>query len=545
MTTTATTRSSQSQSATSTTAATATPTETALPAAQSGPRTLKFDIRNGEQRDEGYTNFDLRVTANTSQLPPDAFSAPDPFFSVAFNGEQITRTEKVEAAASGQYDISIQKSSIQEFAGEDVTINVTLWEGDTTSDQYIISQTRTVTIVADEAGQQSGGGSGEETESETTTATDTPTNTPTDTSTGTPTDTPTPTSTPATPGSAQTPAIGSDSNVSVTLVEVVDGDTLKVRFQNGQVENVRLLGVDTPEVSGGVSPSEFEGVPSTASGRAWLRGWAGNASTFVEQELSGAELTLQTDAQADRRGSYGRLLVYAYYDGGLFSSEEFLNEQLLSEGYARFYDSEFSKRQQFAQLESTARQENRGIWSYGQPESIETPTDTPTSTPTSTPTDTPTDTPTATPAATPTATPTNTPTDTPTTTPTATPTSTPTDTPTPTPIPEGELVIADIQDNAPGVESDNLDKEYVAFRNDGNARLDISGWTVSEGDDNQYTFQEITLNPGDTIRLRTGIGSDTESDVYWGLESPVWNNNGDTITVRDATGSIVIEYQYE
>ena len=244
------------------------------------------------------------------------------------------------------------KSSIPEFAGGDITINVTLWEGDTTSDRYMVSQTRTVTIVADESEQQSSGGSGEETETETTTATDTPTNTPTDT--------PMP-STPATPGTAQTPAIGGDSNVSVTLVEVVDGDTLKVRFQNGQVENVRLLGVDTPEVSGGVSPGEFEGIPNTASGRAWLHGWADNASAFVEQELSGAKLTLQTDAQADRRGSYGRLLVYAYYDGGLFSSEKLLNEQLLSEGYARLYDSEFSKRQQFAQLESTARQENRTI----------------------------------------------------------------------------------------------------------------------------------------------------------------------------------------
>lgn len=120
-----------------------------------------------------------------------------------------------------------------------------------------------------------------------------------------------------------------------------------------------------------------------------------------------------------------------------------------------------------------------------------------------------------------------------------------TDTPTATPIPEGELVVAEIQADAPGTESDDLDKEFVAFRNDGKAPLVISGWTVSEGDDNQYTFQDVTLDPGHTIRLRTGAGSDTESDAYWGLESPVWNNDGDAVTVRDTTGTIVIEYQYE
>lgn len=101
-----------------------------------------------------------------------------------------------------------------------------------------------------------------------------------------------------------------------------------------------------------------------------------------------------------------------------------------------------------------------------------------------------------------------------------------------------------LQYNAPGPEYDNLDDEYVEFENAGNAPLDLDGRVVWEGDDSEYEFQDVTLGPGETIRLRTGIGSDTSSDLYWGLESPVWNNDGDTLEVRDETGAVVIDHQY-
>lgn len=60
-------------------------------------------------------------------------------------------------------------------------------------------------------------------------------------------------------------------------------------------------------------------------------------------------MTIRTDPQADRRGSYGRLLVYLTHDGELF------NRQLLRQGYARLYESEFSKRSSFADVEASAQ----------------------------------------------------------------------------------------------------------------------------------------------------------------------------------------------
>ena len=49
----------------------------------------------------------------------------------------------------------------------------------------------------------------------------------------------------------------------VEVVAVVDGDTYAVEFPNGHIENVRLLGVDTPEVHAENAPDESEGILTT------------------------------------------------------------------------------------------------------------------------------------------------------------------------------------------------------------------------------------------------------------------------------------------
>lgn len=142
-----------------------------------------------------------------------------------------------------------------------------------------------------------------------------------------------------------------------TVVRVVDGDTMEVRFPNGEVDTVRLLGVDTPETSAeSTSPDEFEGIPETDAGRAYLRAWGVEASAFAESELAGEEVTVMTGG--DRRGGYGRLLAVIYVDG-----EDF-NERLLTGGFARLYDTEFGLRDAYAAAESDARERGVGLWAF-------------------------------------------------------------------------------------------------------------------------------------------------------------------------------------
>ena len=186
----------------------------------------------------------------------------------------------------------------------------------------------------------------------------------------TPTVTRTPTSSPT---ATSTPSMSEQSEWRVTVVRVVDGDTFEVRFPDGHTENVRLLGVDTPEVHVENDPAEFEGIPTTQNGHDWLRDWGHKASEFARAELSGEEVTIRTDAQADRRGSYGRLLVYVNQGGG-----RSFNLKLINQGYARMYDSEFSKRSVFSSSEATAQRNDVGLWGY-EPTKTATATPTPNS----------------------------------------------------------------------------------------------------------------------------------------------------------------------
>ena len=149
------------------------------------------------------------------------------------------------------------------------------------------------------------------------------------------------------------------SSWNVTVTRVIDGDTVEIRYENGSTETVRLLGVDTPETPpNSVSPGEFEGIPDTDAGRDHLIEWGGRATGFAERNLAGRNVRLVVDSQADRRGGYGRLLGYIYVDGENF------NQLLLTNGYARLYESAFRYRDRFAAAEATAQQEGVGLWGY-------------------------------------------------------------------------------------------------------------------------------------------------------------------------------------
>ncbi|RDI72373.1 lamin tail domain-containing protein [Halopelagius longus] len=125
------------------------------------------------------------------------------------------------------------------------------------------------------------------------------------------------------------------------------------------------------------------------------------------------------------------------------------------------------------------------------------------------------------------------------------PTPTPTATPTPSPSEPAEISLAEVNADAAGDESENLDDEYVVFENTGDSAADLSGWTVEDGAGHTYAFPDgFTLDAGESVTLRTGAGDDTETDLYWGSQRPVWNNGGDTVTVTDASGTVVVEETY-
>jgi micrococcal nuclease len=168
-------------------------------------------------------------------------------------------------------------------------------------------------------------------------------------------------STQTTSPAAPTQTAPSDSQGRrATVTRVVDGDTVEVEFADGTTDTIRLLGVDTPETTlSRTDPPEFEGIPDTAVGRDHLYNWGQRATQFASEQLAGQQVRVVMDPESDERGSYGRLLAYIVSEDGTN-----FNLELLRQGYARMYDSEFARRDEFASAEAQAQSTNVGLWDF-------------------------------------------------------------------------------------------------------------------------------------------------------------------------------------
>ena len=69
----------------------------------------------------------------------------------------------------------------------------------------------------------------------------------------------------------------------------------------------------------------------------------------------------------------------------------------------------------------------------------------------------------------------------------------------------------------------------------------MTGWSiVDEGAKHTFNFPNgFILDPDLAVEVVSGsLGDDTNSILYWKKQT-VWNNDGDTATVLDSTGSII------
>ncbi len=102
------------------------------------------------------------------------------------------------------------------------------------------------------------------------------------------------------------------------VVEVVDGDTLKISINGGPTQTVRIIGVDTPETKDPHKPVMCYGVEATAK-------------TQELVDLAGGHVQLEKDVSDTDQ--YDRLLRYVWlihHDG-----TRMLNEELVKAGYAQ------------------------------------------------------------------------------------------------------------------------------------------------------------------------------------------------------------------
>jgi len=106
------------------------------------------------------------------------------------------------------------------------------------------------------------------------------------------------------------------------------------------------------------------------------------------------------------------------------------------------------------------------------------------------------------------------------------------------------VIKIDINYDARGNDNVNLNDEYIIIENTGTDSIDINGWTIKDSGTSIYRFERYILEPGSTIYLFTGSGSVGEGKFYWGNSRPIWNNDSDTLYLRDKEGLLIEIYNY-
>ncbi|WP_328404057.1 lamin tail domain-containing protein [Streptomyces sp. NBC_00390] len=96
--------------------------------------------------------------------------------------------------------------------------------------------------------------------------------------------------------------------------------------------------------------------------------------------------------------------------------------------------------------------------------------------------------------------------------------------------------ISAVQADSPGRDNGSnrsLNAEWVEITNKSRRSVDLDGWTLRDRDGNRYRFDDYRLAGRATVRIHTGFGRDTRTDLYQDLRHYVWDNRSDKATLRD------------
>jgi micrococcal nuclease len=116
------------------------------------------------------------------------------------------------------------------------------------------------------------------------------------------------------------------------------------------------------------------------------------------------------------------------------------------------------------------------------------------------------------------------------------------------PAEAGECIIVSyMHADAAGNDNYNLNDEYIIFKNICSQEFNMANWTVKDEATHIFTFSGFYLASQATITLYSGSGTNTTDKLYWNRADEryaIWNNDGDTVYLRDAAGNLVLEYSY-
>ncbi|MFG2392228.1 lamin tail domain-containing protein [Streptomyces lavendulae] len=102
--------------------------------------------------------------------------------------------------------------------------------------------------------------------------------------------------------------------------------------------------------------------------------------------------------------------------------------------------------------------------------------------------------------------------------------------------------ISRVQADSPGRDDHSnrsLNNEWVEITNTTRDAINLRGWTLRDDDGNRYRFDNVRINSHATIRIHTGTGHNSRTDLFQNRREYIWGNRADTATLRDDHNRVV------
>ena len=139
------------------------------------------------------------------------------------------------------------------------------------------------------------------------------------------------------------------------VYKVIDGDTITVMI-DGVNQNIRLIGINSPEVASSFTTTECFGAEASGAAKA---------------QLTNKKVRLESDPASGNKDKYNRLLRYVYLeDGTLF------NKWMIAQGYAYEYTYAgiaYKYQTDFKAAQTSAKTGQKGLWTDGVCKATTTP----------------------------------------------------------------------------------------------------------------------------------------------------------------------------
>jgi hypothetical protein len=116
---------------------------------------------------------------------------------------------------------------------------------------------------------------------------------------------------------------------------------------------------------------------------------------------------------------------------------------------------------------------------------------------------------------------------------------------TPAQAAEAPVYFSKIYYDSPGSDTRSnasLNAEWFRLTNSTAKTIQLKGFTVRDASNHVYTFGPYALPPRNSVTVHTGkgtAGKPIANDRYWGSGNYIWNNTGDTATLRTPAGKTI------